>query len=169
MPPTTCQPGRRFSLRDASSPFCRLPIPLLPFLQSRLPSAPYPSLSLPLLCTLYIFPSTSATLSPLFVTLDALRWKLSYLPAILPEGLRTGVGGTSLGLMETEGPEPPQLSLSLLLSKGRAVCLAPWRPMSWQHSPGGHSLPPQAPRIPKAQHWLPGPPPARTTPRIPPP
>lgn len=69
MPPTTCQPGRRFSLHDASSPFCRLPFPLLPFLQSRLPSAPYPSLSLPLLCALYIFPSTSATLSPLFVTL----------------------------------------------------------------------------------------------------
>ena len=74
---------------------------------------------------------------------DPLRWKVFFLPALHSEWL--------VALMEMEGQARRPQGLSclrschfqfLLLGEGRIVCLAPWRPASWQHSPGGRSLPP---------------------------
>lgn len=104
-----------------------------PFLSCVSPAAP-PHLYVLLCLSLHLsHPESSCA------TLWSLR--VGSCPSSLPGDLTDADGGrgTSRG---TRGPEPPQLLWfqSRLPDEGSAVCLTPWRPVSWQHSPGGHSL-----------------------------
>lgn len=134
VPPTTWQLGRHFPLRDCSVFFPTTP----PF--PYVSGSPYLPPSLPFLC---MSSSSQSVRVPLCHSSDPLRWKVFFLPALRPEWL--------VALMEMEGQVRRPQGLSclrschfqfLLLGEGRIVCLAPWRPASWQHSPGGRSLPP---------------------------